>query len=154
MSVYFITCREANAVKIGHSRDPQLRLKEVQCGCPFEAKLEALHPGASQEERAYHGRFADAHIRGEWFRITPVIETIIANNPVPKRPEPKPLPMAISRAAEECGITVPVLAERLGLSVSELRRYEDARKMPDDLRMRFSRVTERYAARQQARETA
>jgi hypothetical protein len=151
MSVYFITCRDAGAVKIGSSGDPRLRLKEVQLGCPLEAKLEGLHHGSFEEEHSYHRRFADDRLRGEWFTLTPTIEAIIAANPVPAQAEIEPAVTAINDAAEQLGITRPVLAQRLRLTVSELSRYEDGREMPLELRARFERATEYYTRKRLAR---
>lgn len=86
MSVYFITCREANAVKIGSSLEPHGRLPEIQHSCPLPLTLEAVLPGGREEELAFHRRFEDDRIRGEWFTITAIIETIIAANPPPPPP--------------------------------------------------------------------
>ena len=83
MSVYFVTCREANAVKIGSSLEPRARLGEIQWGCPLELKLEAVLPGNQEEEFAFHVRFSDLRLRGEWFTINEMIEAIIAANPPP-----------------------------------------------------------------------
>lgn len=94
MSVYFVTCREANAVKIGSSLEPHTRLGELQAYCPLLLTLEAVLPGGTEEEFTFHRRFEDVRIRGEWFTITEMIEAIIAANPVGKRPE-KPAPRTI-----------------------------------------------------------
>jgi hypothetical protein len=83
VSVYFITCREAKAVKIGHSVDPYGRLPEIQLGCPLPLKVEAIVAGGASEEKRYHGWFAAERIHGEWFRLTEMIETIIKLNPAP-----------------------------------------------------------------------
>ena len=87
MSVYFATCREANAVKIGSSVDPWGRLPEIQLGCPLPITIEAILPGGVDEEFGYHRWFADYRIRGEWFTLCAPIELLIANNRVD--PEPK-----------------------------------------------------------------
>jgi hypothetical protein len=116
MSVYFITCREANAVKIGSSLEPHARLREVQWGCPLELKLEAVLPGSSAQEFQFHRRFADDRIRGEWFTITDMIEAVMAANPpgpaphvtMPGRPvriHESPTQRARRRATEEAAKT-------------------------------------------------
>lgn len=87
MSVYFVTCREANAVKIGFSLDPHGRLPEIQWGCPLPLVLEAVRPGKVEDERTLHMRFVDDRIRGEWFTITPMIEAMIAASPAPPPPD-------------------------------------------------------------------
>lgn len=81
MSVYFVTCREANAVKIGSSLEPRARLSEIQWGCPLELRLEAVLPGGCEQEFAFHERFSEVRLRGEWFSINEMIEAIIAANP-------------------------------------------------------------------------
>jgi hypothetical protein len=82
VSVYFVTCREANAVKIGFSVEPRARLPEIQWGCPLPLTLEAVMPGDHQEEARLHRWFDDERITGEWFRLTDMIELIIKNNAV------------------------------------------------------------------------
>lgn len=83
MSVYFVTCREANAVKIGFSVEPRARLPEIQWGCPLPLTLEAVMPGDHQEERRLHRWFAEERITGEWFQLSEIIELVIKNNAVP-----------------------------------------------------------------------
>lgn len=87
MSVYFVTCREVNAVKIGSSIEPHARLGEIQWGCPLLLKLEAILPGGCEEEFRLHRWFEDDRIRGEWFALTLMIESIIAANPAPEYPD-------------------------------------------------------------------
>jgi hypothetical protein len=83
MSVYFVTCREANAVKIGFSVQPRARLPEIQWGCPLRLTLEAVMPGNHEEEARLHRWFADDRITGEWFRLTEMLELVIKSNAVP-----------------------------------------------------------------------
>ena len=83
MGVYFVTCRDANAVKIGFSVEPLARLPEIQWGCPLTLTLEAIVAGDHQEERRFHRWFAEERITGEWFRLTEMIELVIKNNAVP-----------------------------------------------------------------------
>lgn len=125
MSVYFATCRELNAVKIGSSLDPHLRMKEVQVGCPFEVTLEAVFSGGPERERQFHRWFADDRLWGEWFKITPEIESLIELNPAPSAP-PKPEKQ-----------TSPFMAARIAGAAADLerkiqaiRRAEAAGKIP------------------------
>lgn len=83
MSVYFVTCREANAVKIGFSVEPLARLPEIQWGCPLPLTLEAVMSGTHQDEARMHRWFAEERITGEWFRLSEMIELVIKNNAVP-----------------------------------------------------------------------
>lgn len=83
MSVYFVTCRQADAVKIGFSVQPSARLPEIQWGCPLPLTLEAIMPGNHDEEARLHRWFADDRITGEWFRLSEMIELVIEKNAVP-----------------------------------------------------------------------
>lgn len=126
MSVYFVTCREANAVKIGSSLEPHGRLREIQLGCPIKLKLEAMLPGSHAEEHALHARFADDRIHGEWFRLTEMIEAIIAANPPSEAPARVPLP-GRSTAAERRAARAR--AERAAAQLAAEREREHAREM-------------------------
>jgi hypothetical protein len=97
MSVYFATCRQTGTVKIGSSLEPYARLKELQTAHPFELKIEAILPGGTDEEWEYHRRFADERLKGEWFKLSEMIELIIKNNPAPPPPDFREL----ERAARE-----------------------------------------------------
>lgn len=62
--VYFV--RLGNRVKIGYSRNPAERFKEV----PLEEVL-TITPGSQDDERAAHIRFAHLRTTGEWFKAEP-----------------------------------------------------------------------------------
>ena len=85
MSVYFVTCREAGAVKIGFSVEPVARLPEIQWGCPLPLTLEAVMPGKHEDEARLHRWFAEERITGEWFRLSEMIELVIKSNAVPHK---------------------------------------------------------------------
>jgi hypothetical protein len=82
MSVYFITAREVGMVKIGCAFNPRSRFNTIQTSSPVEVALEAWVSGSYPEEREFHSRFAHLRVRGEWFKLTPEIEEIIASNPI------------------------------------------------------------------------
>jgi hypothetical protein len=75
-SVYFI--RVGDRVKIGLSRDVERRLRAHQISSPDPLSIWHLVEGDLETERRLHRQFADARIRGEWFRITPEIEAFVS----------------------------------------------------------------------------
>ena len=67
--IYFI--KAANKyVKIGVSKDPHKRLKELQTGNPLPLKLILTMPGSFDTEKALHDYFKSARVEGEWFRLS------------------------------------------------------------------------------------
>jgi hypothetical protein len=74
--VYFIA-GEVGAVKIGFAANPELRVKDLQCGSPIPLHILATIDGAEKDERAYHQRFKAHRLHGEWFERCPEIEAEI-----------------------------------------------------------------------------
>ena len=157
MTVYFATCRDANAVKIGYSGDAHLRARELQSCCPLPIKIEALLPGTKEIEATFHARFADDRIHGEWFHITQMIEAIIAANPPTDRPKINPRYRAPrhnrtlpARIRAQLGVTQTVMAEMVGIRPQELRGYERGyrpfRDLPEALERKFLALVEELAA--------
>jgi hypothetical protein len=70
--IYFIGT-DRSEIKIGRAVNPEARLVTLQAGNASELRLLATTPGDCAEERAYHDRFADTHIRGEWFAASPAL---------------------------------------------------------------------------------
>jgi hypothetical protein len=85
VSVYFITCREVNMVKIGYSNRVRARFTSVKVCCPIEARLELMLLGGKEEEKAIHAALKNDRVRGEWFWITEAVQRFIDNPP----PAPK-----------------------------------------------------------------
>ena len=67
MAVYMIRAGKTGPVKIGHSNDPAGRLIDLQVSHYEQLYLLRVWYGSDVEEAALHIRFADLHIRGEWF---------------------------------------------------------------------------------------
>lgn len=88
MSVYFISARQVGLVKIGCADDPYERLSTLQTSSPIELAMEAILKGSYAEEKQLHARFAVHRVRGEWFKIVPEIELIIATFPAPLKSRP------------------------------------------------------------------
>lgn len=86
MSVYFITCRAVNMVKIGYAENAshvKARLIGLRTGCPLDLALEMVVPGGMAEEKALHELLKADRVRGEWFTITDTIERLITCPPIP-----------------------------------------------------------------------
>jgi Meiotically Up-regulated Gene 113 (MUG113) protein len=66
-SVYFILDAEADHIKIGHSRDPWKRLKQLQTGSAGKLTLVGVIAGAPSIEKRMHFEHRDANVHREWF---------------------------------------------------------------------------------------
>lgn len=74
--VYFIGAA-SGPVKIGIAGNPQNRLKGLQTGHHERLSILAVCDGDQELERAYHKRFAEHRLGGEWFGRVPEIEAEI-----------------------------------------------------------------------------
>lgn len=79
--VYFIYDRKANAVKIGYTtHSPESRLKALQIGNATELELVAFWEARSREDEAILQKHVDDHrIRGEWFKASPLVGSLVIN---------------------------------------------------------------------------
>jgi hypothetical protein len=63
--VYFIEAEGCSQIKIGHSTDPEQRLKILQVGHPGQLRILLTMNGGEAMEKALHARFAHLRVRGE-----------------------------------------------------------------------------------------
>ena len=77
--IYFIQNAANNHIKIGFTDKPvKRRRSNLQTGNSANLVLLGLTLGEKAKEIELHKRFAEAHIRGDWFRpIPPLIQFII-----------------------------------------------------------------------------
>jgi len=68
-NVYFMS--DGEAIKIGFSGAPLLRIKDVRKDRGRDLTLLAQIDGGREKEAALHRRFAHLRISGEWFRSAP-----------------------------------------------------------------------------------
>jgi len=66
--IYFI--KAGNCVKIGYSKNPTARLKELQTGNSKKLKLLCTIPGDFKTEAALHEVYKANKQQGEWFSYT------------------------------------------------------------------------------------
>ena len=65
--LYIIQSDNFGAIKIGRSKDPQKRLKELQTGNPNKLKLIATFKDKGWLEKILHEKLAKYRLNGEWF---------------------------------------------------------------------------------------
>jgi hypothetical protein len=87
--VYFIEAVGRDRVKIGFTGTKVTnRLKELQCASPDVLSLLGTIKGGRSEELHLHRRFAEHHISGEWFRLSPIRDELLVINgvvlPIPR----------------------------------------------------------------------
>ena len=73
--VYFIGCHDA--VKIGYAANVRSRISAIRSCSPAPCYLLCLLRGGKALEGRLHQRFAASRQSGEWFRMTPELETFI-----------------------------------------------------------------------------
>lgn len=58
--------------KIGHTREPKVRMKTFEIKLPFEVEFAHLIPTPDRFklEKELHQKFADRRVNGEWFALT------------------------------------------------------------------------------------
>lgn len=67
--VYFVEAKNLGLVKIGFSKDPSKRLKDLQTGSPDELEGLFTFPGTKQKEKELHRKLHRFRVRGEWFKL-------------------------------------------------------------------------------------
>lgn len=86
--IYVIGERPDGIVKVGHSDEPDRRLRTLQIGNSTSLRLLARFDGGADEEKALHGMFRNRQTRGEWFDFTDShavdqVATALTRGPVP-----------------------------------------------------------------------
>jgi Meiotically up-regulated gene 113 len=75
--VYFLQAEGTGRIRIGISRRPLERIKEIRAGSSETLRLVAMIRGGKDKEAFLHDLFADARIHGEWFEATPDLVSYI-----------------------------------------------------------------------------
>lgn len=65
--IYFIQAGNGGPIKIGYSKSPKLRLKELQTGNPDLLKVLSIIDGSIAKEKEIHKKFSQFNIKNEWF---------------------------------------------------------------------------------------
>lgn len=76
--VYFALAADLGKVKIGTSRWPDIRIREIQTCCPVRVEYVFFLEGGRPMERHVHRLFQHLRCRGEWFSYTDEIQRFMA----------------------------------------------------------------------------
>lgn len=74
--VYFI--RLEDHVKIGFSKNPWARIKELRCAMPTDPELLGFFDGTKDDEARLHKRFEHLKVNREWYKATPELLEVAA----------------------------------------------------------------------------
>ena len=66
-NLYIIQSDKSGMIKIGRSKDPNKRLKQLQTGNPNKLKLIASFKDMGWREKLLHERLSEWSEQGEWF---------------------------------------------------------------------------------------
>lgn len=65
--IYYARDVDEGSIKIGSSKDPEKRVRELAYVMRRRLKIMGVHDGGLKEEKRLHRRFAGHRIVGEWF---------------------------------------------------------------------------------------
>jgi DNA-binding XRE family transcriptional regulator len=132
--IYFVRCALTSRVKIGFSEKPWLRLVKIQVDCPTELSLAAVLDGDVDAERAFHARFKEHRIRGEWFSESGSLKEFLREQPTPKRPPSvRKLRVSTTRLGDwfnESGLTDADVSRETGVSQTTICRVRRGHYLP------------------------
>ncbi len=77
--IYFVLCKEAQAVKIGVTNDVKKRLDSLQTANPFNLELLKFIEGNRSREQEIHKKFEHLKRNGEWFSYSQELREFINN---------------------------------------------------------------------------
>lgn len=79
--VYFVTADVADfPIKIGFAERSNVRIRELQTGCPYPLVMLATLAGTYKTESALHRQFKADRMCGEWFRRSPELMALIESH--------------------------------------------------------------------------
>lgn len=107
MAVYFIRAGEDGPVKIGTTESVQDRLKLLQVGNHLPLRVIRMMEGGRKAEAALHRKFAEHHIRAEWFHFQPEM-LIVSADELELRSRGRP------RTRQECGTAAANVIAKCG----------------------------------------
>lgn len=65
--LYVLRSDAQQVIKVGHSKNPELRLIQLQIGCCHQLRFLARIAAGREMEKYIHAVLRSEHLRGEWF---------------------------------------------------------------------------------------
>lgn len=134
MPVYVIRVGENGPVKIGWSRQPLRRLKNMQTASVEPMRLLGTADGELKTEKELHRQYKHLQLRGEWFTFCPTMMDKITA-PVSRRrrdismerKEAPRFPTAdeVAEEARDAGLSIPALCAAADVAPSTFYRWRD-----------------------------
>ncbi|GBQ90051.1 GIY-YIG nuclease family protein [Gluconobacter albidus] len=119
MTVYLAQGKETGLVKIGYSRQTCERIRRLSSTGSDELKLLRAVPGNRILEQWFHAQFKENRCHGEWFKYSPLMETV-------KIPDGLEVDKTTKSAIQGHGINIQ---QRIYEAISD--EYADLRKASD-----------------------
>lgn len=151
-AIYAIQGEHGGPVKIGSTRDPAMRLRELQAASPMPLRIVRSFPGNRVMESRLHDQLRHLRINGEWFRDEPELWEAFAtaaSTAEASAPSADVLDLAtqLRNARLRANLTQSELAERLGCTPRAVWNWESGDRFPrPHFRRRIAEFFEEVAA--------
>lgn len=76
--IYYVYDRSNYAIKVGTSRNPWSRVRDLQTGSAGQYELLGALKTDARSEKALHDALSPSHQRGEWFKCTSALSQLIS----------------------------------------------------------------------------
>lgn len=91
--VYFIQGVDGGPIKIGRTKDPEKRLRDLQVASPVKLVIRrTFFTERDSDEKDLHSAFSVLRLHGEWFAPHPALARVADAIPDPSIPADEPLP--------------------------------------------------------------
>lgn len=141
--LYFIGAEGVDFVKVGRSKDPEARLRQLRTSSPYKLRLLKTYEGAGMlEPYVLAALRLCGEIRGEWFLAShmdfdDVVEVARQNflqtpavHGEPSSPAPRGFGTAVAQARKALGLKQQDVQRLAGISQKYLSRIENGRADP------------------------
>ncbi len=138
MPVYFIQAGEKGPVKIGYAKDVFARAYGLQCGHYDTLNIIRVIDLECWAELWLHDHFKLSRIRGEWFKYTPEMESVVPCESQrerfsPQKPTHTPCIVVVPKLQaflDSQGLTRGEFADQIGTTAEAVRLWLTGQRIP------------------------